>query len=166
MARKHQFINARTGEVADGLLVVKGSRYPRNTDFSVVFHDGMEFLAQLDLTPTESKVFWVLLGNMEYENWVRITQATLADRLGMARSNFSRAVKGLVDHRIVLWMTDPADPKRKLLRVSLQVAWRGKASGWLRAVNEVENTSFASVPRRVSAKPAKMNKQRSKGQER
>jgi hypothetical protein len=56
MPRPHDWFNAKTGDEATGVLVIKGAKYPRGLQFLTMFADGWRELAQLRPNGTEWRV--------------------------------------------------------------------------------------------------------------
>ena len=89
MARE-TWINPATGEMADGFFTIRGRKYPKGVEFMTMFRDGWEYLATLRLAPATSAVLFKLLARLDYENWLSISQETLAEEIGMKRPRYPR----------------------------------------------------------------------------
>jgi hypothetical protein len=92
---------------------------------------------------------------MGFANFVRISQKSLAEELGIAPSNMSTAVRELIKIGFIAKQADPEDAGRDLLRVSPHLAWRGKPREWSAAVTRGEGAAFAAVPRRAPRRCSK-----------
>ncbi len=65
-----------------------------------------------------------IIGEMGFENWVRIPQQEIADYLGMRQPNVSRALNALVDRGILVRGDRAAGAHT--YRINSHLAWRGK----------------------------------------
>ncbi|HYX71967.1 MAG TPA: helix-turn-helix domain-containing protein [Nitrososphaera sp.] len=70
-------------------------------------------------------VFLFLLGNIDYENMVTISQIEIARELEMKKQNVSRAIKALINEG-VLQITDPLRKRRQRMKLNDEYAWKGK----------------------------------------
>jgi DNA-binding MarR family transcriptional regulator len=128
---QNEWVNPKTGEVGSGFISVKGKRYPRGIEFATVFQEGLLRLTRLDLTPTSLRVLFFVMSRMDYQNYVRVTQRTIADELNISPPAVSVAFKDLIRQQVLVYSAEPADPQRRVMRVSATVAWRGNASDYL-----------------------------------
>lgn len=155
MSRYQDYINAKTGEEATGMLIIRGSRYPRGVEFATLFTDGALHIATLGLTATELRVLLALIANMSFKNFVHVTQKALSDQLRIAASNVSAAIRRLTELGLVAKSPNPDDTGRTLLRISLHLAWRGTAQEWSAALADGEGLCFAPVPPRSPKRESK-----------
>lgn len=154
MSRYQDYVNSKTGEEATGMLIIKGSRYPRGVEFFTVFTDSALYVATLGLSAVQHRVLLGLLGSMSFANFVRVSQKTISKELGIAASNLSASVKVLIDVGLLARQPDPDDASRLLLRVSLHLAWRGTAREWIEAITRGEGVGFAPIPARTPPREA------------
>ena len=54
--------------------------------------DALRILAK-ELTGEQFKVLMLMLADLDYENFIQIAQADIAETLGMQKTNVSRAVR-------------------------------------------------------------------------
>jgi hypothetical protein len=146
MSRCSDYVNKKTQEEAVGMIVVKGARYPRGMEFVTIFADGAAYLATLDLRATDFRVLLALIAGLAWENFIRVSQKKLAAQLGLAPSNVSASIRRLIHLGLIAKQPDPLDDERLLLRLSLNLAWRGRPKAWVVAVNSGETIGFAPVP--------------------
>ncbi|MEH2662876.1 hypothetical protein OH428_26860, partial [Escherichia coli] len=62
--------------------------------------DALRILAK-ELTGEQFKVLMLMLADLEYENFIQIAQADIAETLGMQKTNVSRAVRALLDVGVI-----------------------------------------------------------------
>jgi DNA-binding MarR family transcriptional regulator len=78
--------------------------------------------SRMTLEPFRLLIF--LLGKLDFENYIHLSQTEMAAELDMARSAVSRAMKVLVDKRIVL--VSPGSGRIKCHRLNANYGWKGK----------------------------------------
>jgi DNA-binding MarR family transcriptional regulator len=145
-SRYNDYINAKTGEEASGMLVIKAARFPRGTRFATMFSSGLTFLATNGFTATELKVLLAMISYMEFMNFVRRKQKSIAKDLGMKPSNLSAVIKSLLQKGALARVTDPEDENEEVLRVSPHIAWKGNAKQYVAMLHAGEGTAFAPIP--------------------
>ena len=105
----------------------------QGADFFIGFQSGFIALAKMRVDKEQKKgvgaeaknVLLFLLGKMEYENQVSVSQIEIARELGMKKQNVSRAIKALIEGG-VLKVEDPLRKRRLRLKIDDQYAWKGK----------------------------------------
>jgi len=132
MDNKIKQVNSDTGEVLDGVLVwmPKKKISPFERHFTMN-QDALKILAN-KLNYEQFRVLMMLLADLDYENYIQITQQSIAESLDMQKSNVSRAVKGLLDLQIVL--EGPKVGRSKTYRLNEQFGWKGTVSNHKRAL--------------------------------
>lgn len=144
--RINDWFNAHTGEEAQGLMIVRGARYPKGTEFNTMFRSGWEYLADLDLKKEETKTLFKLLSRLDYENWIGISQETLAEEMGMRQPHVARSITALIGHGIIEKERDPADKRRSMYRLDARLGWKGDAADWARHIQSKTGTNVIPMP--------------------
>jgi DNA-binding MarR family transcriptional regulator len=86
------------------------------------FQDAFIELAKKKLPSGAKNVLLLILGVIDYENELRLSQAEVAGLLGMKKQNVSRAITQLVKAGVL----QPQDPRRHThIRLNNRYAWRG-----------------------------------------
>lgn len=138
-----KWVNSKTGEEAAGLLIIKGSRYPRDITFVTVFTHGFLDLADLKLSTTQWRILCVLLSRLEFGNMVELTQRVIAERLSLQQPTVARAIARLIKLNLLMRQTHPEDARRVIYVLDPHIAWKGKARDWQK---------FAHHPRHILSK--------------
>ena len=125
-----KLINPKTKKEYNGLAVPVKKKFPEPIEYISMFQHGLEYIARLKLTPTENAVLWIFLSRLEYENWIRVSQKTIAEKLNLSKSQVSNAVKKLIETGILYKEQDPSDEGRLLYRLNLSLGWRGDTREW------------------------------------
>ncbi len=87
-------------------------------------------------TDPNIKVFFSLLKHLDYQNYLMICQADLARELGMARSNFNRSMKSLIEIEALL--VGPRSGTSRTYRLNPNFGWKGSAKNHVKALDEYE----------------------------
>jgi DNA-binding transcriptional ArsR family regulator len=98
--REYRAILGSDGEVCAYVNPKKKDTFGRDGYF-VTFQQGLRFLAEKDLTGEQSRVLFYLLSELDFDNYLRISQAEIARELGMNQPHVSRAIKRLLDLDII-----------------------------------------------------------------
>lgn len=114
-----------TGEEIDGALV----RFPKKRWPYIKWDmiNQLEFinLAKFkDITGETFRVLFVLLGSIDYENKVTVSQKWIAEELEISTTQVHRAFKKLIEHKILLKETTKGG--LKFYVISENLCWRGK----------------------------------------
>ena len=123
-----------TGEVFLGLAVPQKKKYPREIQqdgFYTMFSFGSEFISEVEgLTGNDYRILFRLLSHLEFENWIYVTQTTIAEELQLKKSHVSRSMKKLVEKGIIEKQKDPKDKRKMIYRLNPECGWRGDADQW------------------------------------
>ncbi|MDA2846314.1 hypothetical protein [Escherichia coli] len=84
--------------------------------------DALRILAK-DLTGEQFKVLMLMLADLDYEHFIQIAQADIAETLGMQKTKVSRAVRGLLDVRVII--EGPKGWWPRTLRGKRRYCWEG-----------------------------------------
>ena len=133
-----KLINPRTKKQYNGLAIPVKKKFPGEIEYISMFQHGLEYIARLKLTPTENAVLWILLSRLEYENWIRVSQKTVSEKLNLSQSQVSVAIKKLVKTGVLTKEEDPSDEGRTLYRLNLSLGWRGDTKEWFESTTGKE----------------------------
>ena len=131
-------IGKNSGKQYKGLAVPIKAKFPDSVNYAFMFKHGFKHLARLKLHGSELNILFELLSRLEYENWIRVSQQTLAEDLGIKQSSVSRAIKKLIDQNIILREEDPSDRRRLIYRLNPSLGWRGEPKEWFECAAEKE----------------------------
>lgn len=124
--RKFATIDLNTGEIIDDLLVAFPKKRRLEGDFVMATQDGFLRLAkETDLTGEDYKVLLIYLSNLDFENFLQISQNYIAIDLGMKKENVSRATKKLVEKGILIKGLKVG--RHQTYRLNAFYGWKGKA---------------------------------------
>mgnify|MGYP001477223758 CR=1 FL=1 len=120
------------GEIIGGFVAV--IRPKQNSAFQRQFtmkQDALRILAK-ELTGEQFKVLMLMLADLDYENFIQIAQADIAETLGMQKTNVSRAVRALLDVGVIF--EGPKVGRSKTYRLNEQVGWKGTVTNLKKAL--------------------------------
>ena len=91
-----------TGENGDikGYFPLKSKSL--GTGWVAVYQDMISNIADEKLTYEEYRVFLKLLGKMDFDNYLTISQKELSQELDMKQPNISRAIRALCERKIII----------------------------------------------------------------
>jgi predicted transcriptional regulator len=125
---KVQTVNQKTGEKKEGYFVYVAYPKPKITGnrWVMTFQDSLEIIAEdKEITWETMRVFMLALSKLEFENYITIKQVAIAEKLGMHKTNVSRAMKLLVAKGIILKVKDGTTTAYKL---NPHYGWKGTVS--------------------------------------
>ena len=124
--RKIASFDQDTGEILRGVIVYCGVKQnPYSTGWVMNSQEALELLASdKDLTKESLRVLMFLMARLDFENWIQITQKEISEKLGIKKSNISKAVLLLEEKGII-------SRGRKLgrssaFRLNPYFGWKGK----------------------------------------
>ncbi len=124
--RNLKTIDMDTGEILDDLLVASPKKHRLEGDFVMATQDGFLRLAkETDLTGQDYKVLLIYLSNLDFENFLQISQSYIAIDLGMRQEHVSRATKKLVEKGILIQGLKVG--RHQTYRLNAFYGWKGKA---------------------------------------
>lgn len=95
----------------------------------MVFQNALIDLAKdKELTLEPKNVLLFLLGRLDFENFIYVSQQEIATELNMSTSHVSRAIKALAMKQIVL--TAPLKGRLKCYRLNPNYGWKGKVKNF------------------------------------
>lgn len=145
MKREEQWVSTLSGEVLS--FKVERRQYPKGCNFVIVFQRLLSEIAASDALPrTELRVLLKLLSVLDYENWVAISQETIAQDLGIKRSQVTMAFKTLRDLKLIDQENDPSDKRRNRYRLSEELCWKGDAGAWARRRAQRSGQNVIKLP--------------------
>lgn len=125
-------IDESTGEVVGGFVAV--IRPKQKSSFERHFtmnQDALSILAK-ELNGEELRVLLILLGSLDYENYIQIPQMDIVEALGMQKPNVSRAIKKLLEIGVIL--IGPKIGRSHSYRLNPKFGWKGTVTNHKRAL--------------------------------
>lgn len=104
--------------------LVKARKNGLGVNWVAIYQTALEWLAKTNLQNQEYRVLMYLMSKLDFENYIRVTQTSIADALKIKQSNVSRAIRGLIDHDILI--VGPHAGTAKTYRLNPRMAYKGK----------------------------------------
>lgn len=128
VTRQLHLVDRDTGQVTEGDATWeepgKRGRKGKKMTFAML-HTAPDGIGRLDLTGQGWRVLMQIIAATSAEtHTARISVNEIADNLGIAASNASRGLSGLIDRRIVFRL------RQGHYRVNTHIAYRGSAEDW------------------------------------
>lgn len=117
-------IDMETGEV-EQYAVVPIRRKVLTGGFFMAIQEGFLYLAQLNLTGEQLRVLLHIMGKLDFDNYICLTQKEVAEALNMKKQNVSRAFKILTEKGII--HEGPKVGRTKTYRLDPHFGYKGKA---------------------------------------
>ncbi|MBZ5753752.1 winged helix-turn-helix transcriptional regulator [Metabacillus rhizolycopersici] len=90
------------GEIHQYILTpTKRKKVPKG-DWIMAFQESLLHLAKANLSGETSRVLFFLMYKLDYENWLRISQISIADELGLKKQQVNRSIKQLIEKGIIV----------------------------------------------------------------
>lgn len=93
-------------------------------DWVAMYQQALKTLAKWNLPNEQYRVMLSLLGEVDFDNYLTVSQSKIANELGMRQSNVVRAIKGLSDRNIIV--EGPRAGLNKTYRLNPYIAHKGK----------------------------------------
>ena len=115
-----------TGEILKGVIVYCGVKQnPYSTGWIMNSQDALELLASdQDLSKESLRVLMFLMARLDFENWIQVTQKEISEKLGIKKSNISKAISLLEQKEIILRGAKLG--RSNTFRLNPHFGWKGK----------------------------------------
>ena len=112
-------------------------KFFKNKDFFFMFQKSLELIANCEeLNGTDLKVFMFLLSQLDFENYIRVTQKRIAEHTKIKQPNVSTTLIKLVKLNIIEKVTLD---NLKAYRLNPSYAWKGKISSFQKEEKDRKN---------------------------
>jgi hypothetical protein len=131
-------MDAETGEVEQGFVAYVVPK--RQNGFKEGWVAMAQGMAMVDLAKSPKmdgdafRVFFTLCSFLEYENFILTPQTEMAEKIGMDKSNFNRALKKLLAEGVI--ERGPKIGRMVSLKLSPEYGWKGSAKGHQHALKD------------------------------
>ncbi|WP_280627321.1 hypothetical protein [Arsenophonus nasoniae] len=132
MAKKYTQIDTDTGEeVGSFVAIIRPKQKSAFERHFTMNQDALKILAK-NLTGEQFKVLMMLLADLEYENYIQVSQIDIANTLEMQKTHVSRGIKALLDIGVIL--EGPKIGRSKTYRLNPQFGWKGTVTNHKKAL--------------------------------
>ena len=130
--RKVTQVDLETGEDLGGFVAVIRPKQKSAFERHFTMNQATLELLAKTLTGEQFKVLMMLLASLDYENFIQVAQADIAEKLEMQKTNVSRSIKGLIDIGVII--EGPKIGRSKTYRLNPQFGWKGTVSNHKKAL--------------------------------
>lgn len=126
-----------TGEILEGgqlALIFPKRRNGFVEGWVAVSQNPMLELAKADLGAEASKVLFLILARLDFENWINLNQTGCAREIGLKQPNFARGLRKLQELGVLL--VGPKVGRNGTFRLNPNFGWKGSAKGHNDALRE------------------------------
>lgn len=121
-----KIVDSETGEIRTEIPFLTRRKANLYGEYIMARQEGFLRLAkEKDLTGTDLRVLNVYFGNLDFENYIQISQQAIADYLEMKKENVCRSTKKLVEKGILI--EGGKVGKHNTYRLNPFYGWKGKS---------------------------------------
>jgi biotin operon repressor len=121
-----ELIDPDTGEIIGETPFLFKKKANLEGEFIMARQEGFLRLSKdKDLTGADIKVLFVYFGNLDFENYIQISQQAIADYLEMRKQHVSKSTKKLIEKGILIEGTKVG--RHNTYRLNPFYGWKGKA---------------------------------------
>ncbi len=119
------YVDKYTGEEFGFPVIVGRKRNPYGKGWVMNSQDAAILLAKdKDIKGETHRVLWLIIGILDFENWVQLSVTEIAKELGMHRPDVSKAMKVLETKEIIL--RGPKVGRSYAFMLNPEFGWKGK----------------------------------------
>lgn len=125
-------------EIAEGIKKQLGSdvavsisvrsKIAKTPDFVMLYQEVGKKILEGEISLSTFKVFYYLIVNMDFENFVGIDMKTLSEKINMPLRTVTLAMKQLKDAGMIISIKNNWDNRRNDYRLNPIIAWKGKVN--------------------------------------
>lgn len=140
MTRKSQeeivsVIRDNTSDDTKVAVIVQRS-IPKTPDFVMLYQEIGKKILEGNISLSSSKVFFYMIMNMSFENFIGIDQKSISDNIKMPLPTVKKAMKELKEFGMLISIRDNFDTRRNVYRLNPIVAWKGKVRSRIKAMKD------------------------------
>lgn len=87
------------------------------------FQDGLGWMAEQNMTGEQWRVFAYLVSKLDFDNYLKVQQKDICEKLKLNKSNVSKAIKKLVEIDVIA--VGPLAGRSRTYRLNPRIAHRG-----------------------------------------
>ena len=120
-----QAYDKNTGEILEGVPVLCGvKRNPYSKGWVMNSQEALEIIAQdKEITGRVHRILWLLVANLDFENWIQLSQREICRKLDMQKQDVSSAIKLLEKKEIII--RGPKVGRSYSFRLNPMLGWKG-----------------------------------------
>jgi len=133
---RYQQLDTETGEIIDGYnaVIMPKRRNGFGKRWLAVNQDPLKIFATSGLKGDDFRVLFLMLYELDFENYVVTPQVDIAETLGLRPQHVSRAIKKLKDMNALL--EGPKIGHSRSYKLNPEFGWKGSATNHNRALEQ------------------------------
>ena len=125
MGKLKGYVDKYTGEEFGFPVIIGRKRNPYGKGWVMNSQDAAILLAKdKDIKGETHRVLWIIIGILDFENWVQLSVTEIAKELTMHRPDVSKAMKVLEEKEIIL--RGPKVGRSYAFMLNPEFGWKGK----------------------------------------
>ena len=125
MGKLKGYVDKYTGEEFGFPVIIGRKRNPYGKGWVMNSQDAAILLAKdRDIKGETHRVLWIIIGILDFENWVQLSVTEIAKELTMHRPDVSKAMKVLEEKEIIL--RGPKVGRSYAFMLNPEFGWKGK----------------------------------------
>jgi len=131
-------VKAIKAELGDEVSVSVSLRrkIQKTSDFVMIYQEIGKKILEGEISTSTSKVFFYLVVNMSFENFIGIDLKSISDNINMPLRTVTQAMKDLKECGIIMSIKNNRDARRNDYRLNPIIAWKGKVKNKIRTMKE------------------------------
>lgn len=121
--KRFKQVDPSTGEEIDGFVAVIRPKQKSSFQRHITMNQDTMIAMANDLNHEQFRVMFILLADLDYENYIQISQTEVANALNMQKTNVSRAIKNLLLKGILIEGRKVG--RSKTYRLNPSYGWKG-----------------------------------------
>lgn len=118
-------MNVKTGEMLEGVPMYVAPKIRWKENWFMIFQDALGDIAKdREMTGVIFRVWFCMMSKLGFENYILVQQSDIAKELGLHRQAVHRAMKVIIDKKLII--EGPKAGSMHSYRLNSSVGWRGK----------------------------------------
>jgi Fic family protein len=131
-------IKSQLGNDVSVSVMVK-QKIPKTADFVMIYQEIGRKILEGDMALSTSKVFFYLVMNMSFENFIGIDMKSISEKIKMPLRTVTQAMKELKECGMLVSIKNNFDARRNDYRLNPVVAWKGKVKNRIKTMKDNPN---------------------------
>lgn len=111
----------------------------KSPDFVMLYQEVGKRILEGNIALSTSKVFFYLIMNIDFENFIGIDQKSISENIEMPLPTVKKALKELKDAGMLICIKDNFDSRRNVYRLNPVIGWKGAPKNRIKMIKENPN---------------------------
>lgn len=132
------------------VVISQGRYYPKDIEDFVMLFQKITEQAIKNLKPASAKVMLYMLCKLQWSNHIGINQITMAEECDISKPSIARAIRELLELKIIITTPDPQDKRRNIYIINPYSAWKGKVKHRKKAIQSLQGQLSLQMPEQIT----------------